>query len=74
MAPLSEGQKSLLATIRDFVNKEIIPVAEKLISMADLLFISLTFCQNHLQIKYKLHGLQLGHFYWDIKAYKRFFP
>ena len=27
MAPLNEGQKSLLATIRDFVNKEIIPVA-----------------------------------------------
>ena len=30
MAPLSEGQKSLLATIRDFVNKEIIPVAPAL--------------------------------------------
>ena len=30
MAPLNEGQKSLLATIRDFVNKEIIPVAPAL--------------------------------------------
>ena len=30
MAPLTEGQKSLLATIRDFVNKEIIPVAPAL--------------------------------------------